>query len=114
MVFACSSGPGVRPGLRLVAECVEPIVRSLGVEPVEGRQPRYRAEGRCVVTVSSGRVQSPQTARHAAHELLEACFSTRDEGLAETDTLALNDLIRAIRQAERNDPTPPAAIARAA
>lgn len=78
------------------------------------RRPRYVAEGRNVVTVSSGRVQSPQTARTAAHELLEACFSTRDEGLAETDTLALTDLIRAIRQAERNDPTPPAAIARAA
>ncbi|RZJ46495.1 MAG: hypothetical protein EON87_04410 [Brevundimonas sp.] len=100
--------------LHLIHSDVTPIVRDMGVEPNEARRPRYLAEGRHIVTVSSGRVQTPPTARRAAAELLEACLATRDEGLAETDTLALADLVRAIRQAERNDPTPPAAVARAA
>lgn len=100
--------------VHLIRDTVVPLARDMGVEPEDTRRPRYVAEGRYIVTVASGRVQTPPTARRAAAELLEACLATRDEGLAETDSLALTDLIRAIRQAERNDPTPPAAIARAA
>lgn len=84
-------------------------------EPVnDTRLPRYIAKGRYVVTTATGRAVSPPVARRAAAELMESALATRDEGLAETDTLALGDLIRAIREAERGDPLPPAAVARAA
>lgn len=90
-------------GLRLVDEDFEPV-----------RVARYVAQGRYVVTSATGRAVSPPVARRAAAELLESSLAARDEGLAETDILALGDLLRAIRDAERNDPTPPAAVARAA
>lgn len=95
--FGCS-------GLRLVSEDFEPPVR----------RPRYVADGRYIITTATGRAVSPPVARRAAFELLEATLAARDEGLAAVDTEALGDLVRAIRAAERGDPLPPAAVARAA
>ena len=96
MVFACSSGPGER------------------LDRETPRQRRYIAIGREVVNVHSGRRQSPPRAREALTFLVESVLATSYESLVETDLLVIGDLVRAIRAAERNDPTPPAAFARAA
>lgn len=104
--FGCSSA------LRPVGE-VAPI-RQLVTAANEPRQPRYVAEGREVVNVHTGRRQSPPKAREALTFLVDSALSTTYESLVETDLLVIADLVHAIRQAERSDPTPPASIARAA
>ena len=110
-VFGCTSGPGLRP----VGETVDRIVSRLAVvSDNDGRQPRYYAEGRRVVVAHSGRQVPVTQAREAAHLELEGVIATRQDDLVEGDLLRLGDLVRAIRQAERADPTPPASIMRAA
>jgi hypothetical protein len=107
--FGCSPLSGLRP----IRETLEPV-RQLAIAANEPRQPRYVAEGREVVNVHSGRRQSPPNARAALTYLVESALSTTYESLVETDLLVIADLVHAIRQAERADPTPPASIARAA
>lgn len=105
---------GCRPlSLRSVGEVLSPI-HQLVTAANEPRQPRYVAEGREVVNVHSRRRQSPPRAREALTHLVESVLSTTYESLVETDLLVIADLVHAIRQAERADPTPPASIARAA
>lgn len=103
--FGCTSGPGLRP----VGEARDRIVSRLA-DRFEGedRQPRYYAEGRMVVTAHTGRRVTPPMAREAAHLELEGILATRQDDLVDADILRLGDLLRAIRQAERNDPLPPA------
>lgn len=122
MVFACSSGPGsvpkpqTAPGLRLVGEETDRIVNRLAAK-VDGnaRQPRYVAEGREVVTVSTGRRQTTPRAREALSFAVDGALSTNCEDLVPHDIAAVCDLIRAIRAAERNDlPPTPAQAQRAA
>lgn len=109
--FGCSATTGLRP----VGETVDRIVSRLAaVSDSDGRQPRYYAAGRMVVTAHSGRRASPPQAREAAHLELEGVIATRQDDLVEADLLRLGDLVRAIREAERNDPLPPATIMRAA
>lgn len=107
MVFACSSGPG----LRLVGEETDRIVSRLAAK-VDGmpRQPRYVADGREVVTVSTGRRQTTPRAREALSYAVDGALSTNCEDLVPHDIAAVCDLILAIRAAERNDlpPTPQA------
>ncbi|HYC66678.1 hypothetical protein [Brevundimonas sp.] len=106
--FSCTS-------LRLVAEPVEAIVSRLAsVVENDNREPRYRAEGREIVTVHTGRRQSPPKAREALFFMVEGILATNQDDLVDSDILRMADLVRAIRAAERNDPTPPANIARAA
>jgi len=76
--------------------------------------PRFVAEGRDVVSVGSGKRRSPQQARDYLRFVAEDALSVREDIVAEVDIVMLGDLIRAIRDAERGEPTPPAAIARAA
>lgn len=98
MVFACSSGPGVHSEL----------------PDNDDRQPRYVAEGRDIVNVYSGRRQTPPVAREALRHAVESALSNTVEDLVEPDIAIIADMVRAIRQAERNDPLPPASIMRAA
>jgi len=112
MVFACSSGPG----LRLVGEETDRIVSRLAAKVGgEGLEPRYFAKGRFVVTAASGRQRTTPVARGAANHLLESALAVSQDEYAETDIRELGDLIRAIRAAERNDlpPTPQAVRAAA-
>lgn len=105
---------GCKPlGLRPVGEVLEPV-RQLVTAANEPRQPRYVAEGREIVNVHRGARWSPPRARAELKDLYEAVLATTYESLVETDLLVINDLVHAIRQAERSDPTPPAAIQRAA
>jgi hypothetical protein len=78
------------------------------------RQPRYVAQGRLIVSVHTGRRQTPPVARQALGFLIDSALAVVDDDLAESDIGMVGDLIRAIRQAERNDPLPPATIAQAA
>lgn len=109
--FGCSAITGLRP----VGEAVDTIVSRLA-DRIEGndREPRFYAEGRFVVTAHSGRRVPVTQAREAAHLELEGVIATRQDELVEADLLRLGDLVRAIRQAERNDPTPPAIAMRSA
>lgn len=66
------------------------------------------------MSVHTNRRQTPPIARQALGFLVDSALSIGDPDLAEADILMVGDLIRAIREAERNDPLPPAAIARAA
>ena len=110
-VFGCTSGPDLRP----VGETVDRIVSRLAVvADNDGRQPRYFAEGRMVVNTHTGRRQTPPMAREAAANLLDSALAIRDDGCSDSDLRSLSDLVRAIRQAERNDPLPPCAVAVAA
>ena len=107
-VFGCTSGPGLRP----VGEAVDRIVGRLAVvADNDGRQPRYYAEGRMVVTTHTGRRVTPPMAREALHLEVEGVLATRQDDLVESDLLRIADLVRAIRAAERQDPQPPAAAA---
>lgn len=76
--------------------------------------PRFVAEGRDVVATGSGKRRTPQQAREYLQHVMEDALSVRDDVTAEADVIMITDLIRAIREAERNDPTPPAVMARAA
>lgn len=100
---------------RPLADAIDTVVSRLAVvADNDGREPRYRAEGREIVTVHTGRRATPPMAREALHLMIEGILATRQDDLVAGDILRAGDLIRAIRQAERNDPLPPAAIARAA
>lgn len=107
--FGCSAGPGFRP----IGEVVDTVVSRIAHDN-DGRTPRYVAEGREIVTVHTGRRQSPPRAREAAQNLFDGALANRDDGLADSDLRSLADIVRAIRAAERSDPLPPAAIAEAA
>jgi len=78
------------------------------------RQPRYVAQGRLIVSVHTGRRQSPPRAREALRFLVDSALAVEGDDLAESDIGMICDLIRAIRQAERNDPEPPVSMAEAA
>lgn len=98
-VFGCRSGAGA---------FVAPTTVN------DNREPRFVADGRDIVTVHSGRRQTPPRARDDLLLMIEGILATRQDDLVDSDILRAGDLIRAIRAAERNDPTPPARIARAA
>lgn len=101
--------------MRPVGAPVETVLSRVMQRAGEGeRQPRYHAEGRFIVSTHTGRRQTPPVARQALGFLVDSALSVRDDDLAESDILMVGDLIRAIRDAERNDPTPPATMARAA
>lgn len=105
----------VLEGPRPVGAAVETVMSRIAGRAGEGeREPRYRAEGRLIVSVHTQRRQSPPVARQALSYLVESALAVVDEDLAESDILMVADLIRAIRQAERNDPTPPAQAMRQA
>lgn len=107
-------GPVEPPfGCRPIGEVLAPVTQ-LVTAANEPRQPRYVAEGREVVNVHTGRRQSPPKAREALTFLVESALASTYESLVETDLLVIADLVHAIRQAERADPTPPASMARAA
>lgn len=117
-VFGCSTAPGERRderGLHLVGDDVAPIVSRLA-DRLEGpdRQPRFYAEGRMVVTAHTGRRVTPPQAREALHYEVEGVLATTQDDLVDGDILRIADLIRAIRAAERQDPTPPAQAMRTA
>ena len=103
---------GPRPVGGAIETVLSRIIAQRGEEGV--RCPRYIADGRTIVSVHTKRRQTPPLARQALGFLIESALSATDEDLSECDILMAADLIRAIRQAERNDPTPPAAIAQAA
>lgn len=98
---------GHRPVAQPVDTVLSRIMHRMGGDE---RQPRYRAEGRLIVSHHTNRRQTPPVARQALGFLVDSALSVRDPDLAECDMLMIVDLIRAIREAERNDPTPPAAI----
>lgn len=102
-------------GPRLVGEVADTIVSRLA-DRIEGdaRQPRYFAEGRMIVTAHTGRRVTPPRAREALWFEVEAVLATTHDELVEGDLLRIADLVKAIRAAERQDPTPPASIAQAA
>lgn len=104
--FACSP--------RLVGEVADTIVSRLADRFEDPRQPRFYAEGRMVVTTHTGRRVTPPMARDALRFEVEGVLATNQDDLVDADILRIGDLIRAIRAAERQDPTPPASIARAA
>lgn len=102
-------------GPRPVGAPLETVLSRLIDRAGEGdRIPRYIADGRMVVSVHTKRRQTPPLARQALGFLVDSALSVHDDDLADSDVLMIGDLIRAIREAERNDPTPPAAIAQAA
>jgi len=97
---------------RLISDVLDPVLVRLCSDP---REPRYVAEGRMVVSVYSGRRQTPPVAREALRFHVEGVLATNCDDLVDGDIATIGDLIKAIRAAERNDPTPPAsAMARAA
>ena len=112
MVFACSSTPGERQGLRLIKGEVDGIVERLGIPAQPDRRPRYFAEnGYVVVTATKRRMTLEQAWREAQRLLLDAT-NPNVGTLAEAAGDELQDLIAAMREA--GTPTPPAAMARAA
>ena len=109
--FACSPDRG----LRLVGEQTDRIVSRLADRfEGEGREPRFFADGREIVTTHTGRRVNPCQAREALHYEVDGVLATNQDELVEADILRIGDLIKAIRAAERSDPTPPAATMRAA
>ena len=96
---------------RLISDVLDPVLVRLCSDP---REPRYVAEGRMVVSVYSGRRQTPPVAREALSFHVEGVLATTHDDLVESDIAIIGDLIRSIRAAERNDPTPPAAAMRKA
>jgi hypothetical protein len=52
--------------------------------------------------------------RQALGFQVEGVLATPHDELVEADLAMICDLVRAIREAERNDPLPPAAVAQAA
>lgn len=100
---------------RILSNIMTPMIERLAVvsAPANEVAPRYIAEGREVVA-ASGRRMKPQAAREHLALLVEDALAVREDITAEADTIMIGDLIRAIRGAERGDPLPPAAVARAA
>lgn len=105
-------GSSYQNGPRLVGHIVEPLVERLSVLAVPANKisRRYTVEGREIIA-STGRRMTPPQARSLLTLLVEDSLAVRDEITAEIDRLMINDLIVAIREAERNDPLPPAAAA---
>jgi len=100
-------------GMQHIAKIMPSVLRQVAANE-EGRGPRYRVEGRTIVSVHTGRRQNPVLAREALRFQIEGVLATTHEELVETDLAMVCDLVRAIREAERNDPLPPCAVAVAA
>ena len=104
--------------MRRLDSIMNPLVDRMSVAVLSSAAneiaPRFVAEGREVVATGSGKRRSPPQAREYLQHVLDDALSVRDDVTAEADTIMIADLIRAIREAERNDPLPPAAMARAA
>jgi hypothetical protein len=94
-------------GMQHIAKIMPSVLREVAANEA-GRGPRYRVEGRMIVSVHTGRRQNPVLAREALRFQIEGVLATNHEELVESDLAMINDLIRAIREAERNDPLPPA------
>jgi hypothetical protein len=73
----------------------------------------FWAEGR-VIKSAAGIDRTPPEARDMLHTLADLAVSATSEGVSNRWASLLPDLIAAIRDAERNDPLPPASMARAA
>lgn len=112
MVFACSSTPGERQGLRLIKGEVDGIVERLGIPAQPDRRPRYFAENGYVVVTATKRRMTLEQAWAEANDLLLTATCPSVGTLAEAAADELSDLIKAMREA--GAPTPPAAMARAA
>jgi len=106
-------GSAPQSGMQHIAKIMPPVLREVAANEA-GRGPRYRVEGRTIVSVHTGRRQTPVRAREALWFQVEGVLATNHDDLVETDLAMIADLVRAIRQAERNDPTPPASMAQAA
>lgn len=104
--------------MRRLDTIMNPLVDRLSVSVLASAAneiaPRFVAEGREVVATGSGKRRTPQQAREYLQHVMEDALSVRDDVTAEADVIMITDLIRAIREAERNDPLPPANMARAA
>ena len=96
-----------------IARIIPGVLREIAANEA-GRGPRYRVEGRMIVSVHTGRRQTPVLAREALWFQVEGVLATNHDELVDTDLSMIAELIRAIRAAERNDPTPPASLAQAA
>lgn len=77
-------------------------------------EPRYFVRDGLIVTASSGRTQTAEKAREALAHYVEDALTVPHADLVDIDVIHIVHLIHAIREAEGTDPTPPAAIARAA
>lgn len=103
---------------RILSSILDPMVERLSVAVVANAaneiEARYFAQGREVVAAGSGKRRTPQQARQHLSLIVEDALAVREEVTAEADLIMITDLIRAIREAERNDPLPPASMARAA
>ncbi|SFS42765.1 hypothetical protein [Brevundimonas viscosa] len=115
MVFACSSTPGERTGLRLIKGEVDGIVERLGIPAQPDRRPLYFAEGPYVVrTHNRERMDIRAAFAEAQRLLIKAASATIEPSLADAYRDELNTLIDVIREADGNRPRPPAQAARAA
>jgi hypothetical protein len=112
MVFACSSTPGERQGLRLIKGEVDGIVERLGIPAEPDRRPRYFAENAYVVVTATKRRMTLEQAWAEANDLLLTATCPSVGTLADAAADELQDIIRAMREA--GTPTPPAAMAKAA
>jgi len=99
--------------LQPIARIIPGVLREIAANEA-GRGPRYRVEGRMIVSVHTGRRLTPVIAREALRFQVEGVLATVHDELVETDLAMICDLVKAIRAAERNDPTPPANTAQAA
>lgn len=101
-------------GLRPIGETLSGVMLDIAsrtpAEIVASMAPRYRAEDGMIVSLGTGRKQTPARARIAAEYQMASCLNG-DRIFLETDLRCLTDLIRAIRVAEGRDdePTPPSA-----
>lgn len=80
-------------------------------------EPRYGVQGGMIVSLATGRKQTPIEARRALGHYLEDALTVPQSDLVDIDLIHIAHLvraIRAIRAAEGTDPTEPAAMARAA
>lgn len=111
MVFACTSGPGEREGLRLIKGEVDGIVERLGIPSEPDRRPRYFAENGYVVVTATKRRMTLEQAWAEANDLLLTATNPNVSTLAEAAADELSDLIKAMREAGT---PPPPAMAKAA
>ena len=102
-------------GLRPIGEILRPIVADMGtrVEVQPPHRPAFVAEGNRVLHRATRQWLTPLQARSKAALIIDVIAESPEpwDGVHEVQLL---DLVRAIRDAERFEPTPPVASARAA
>ena len=77
-------------------------------------EPRYGVQGGMIVSLATGRKQTPIEARRALGHYIEDALTVPQSDLVDIDLIHIAHLVRAIRAAEGTDPTEPASMARAA